>query len=146
MRYIFLVLGEGVILHTAAWAGLVSIAAALHVLGPKRPPDAPSVSQVVMLASVVGLPLVASIWWVFRRLKSRCSGREARAVTVSFSVVTLLSWLIAIPLAQIPGAYMANLSWPLWTVGVFASIAIFIAMANLAVSSIVLWIVRRASA
>lgn len=146
MRYVYFVLGEGAILLTIAWSALAGIAAMFHVFGAKQPPATPSASQVVTLVSVVVLPLVASGWWVFRRLILRCSRRETRAVTASFSVVTLLSWPVAILLAQIPGAYMGYLGRPLGMVGAFASIVIFIAMANFGASSLVLWIVRRPGA
>jgi hypothetical protein len=143
IRYIFFVLGEGAILLTVAWLVLVGIAAALHVFGTMQPPANPSASQVITLVTVAVLPLAVSGWWVFRKLKPRCSRRETRAVAVSFSVVTLLSWPIAILLALIPGAYMGHFGSTLGMVGAFASIPIFVAMANFAVSSIVLWIVRR---
>ena len=144
-RYLLLVLAEGALFLTLVWLTL-GLVAGFFVFGPSRPPAAPSAGQLIALTAVVLLPVGVSAWWIFRKLGVHYPKREARAVTISSATISLLCLPIAIPLAQIPGAYAGYLGKPFALVGALVSIAAVIAFATYSMSALLLWFMHRFNA
>lgn len=140
---LFTVLAQAALLATSGW--FVFALVAFLVYGSSFPRSSPSVGQAIALVAVVFLPVGAAVYWIHRVLRNSFSPREAWAVAISFAIVTPVSLLGAIPLAQIPGGYAAYLGRPLGLVGALASIVVVMTIVAFVPSVLVLWIMRRLS-
>jgi hypothetical protein len=125
--WLFIVVGKAALITILVWFGLV--------LGvPRFKIGMMSGEQQILKAAVVFLlvllPTGIATWWIFRKLQSHYTRREARAVATAFGAFTPVSLLIAIPLAQIPGGYASFLGGPFGLVGAFMGVVVMTAILN----------------
>jgi hypothetical protein len=67
-----------------------------------------SVSEGLVGATSVCIPCAIAVWWLFRKLQSRYSKREVKAVATAFGVFSPISLAVSLLLAQIGGSYVGS--------------------------------------
>jgi hypothetical protein len=90
------------------------------------------------------LPGGMAAWWMFRKLQTRYTKREARLTAITLAVFTPVSLLGAVFLAEITGGFAASLWNPLGLVGAFAGTVLVTAALNSGPCMLVSWLARRA--
>jgi len=99
--------------------------------------------EAVLAATAIFLPGSIGAWWIFRRLQTHYTKREARAVAIGFAVFMPMSLAIANPLAQIPGGYAAILGPSFGLIGAVAGIVVMTTLISFLLCSLALWVTRR---
>lgn len=99
--------------------------------------------RAVMLLILLLLPIGTATRWTSRRLRIRFSRRETRAMSTTFGLVTPVSLLVAIVLAEIPGGYAAFLGRTFALIGVFCGIVVTTAILNFLACLVTLTMTRR---
>jgi hypothetical protein len=147
---LFAVVGQAALLFTAACFLLTMVSFA--VLLPASTWTAPlsrmsSVGEAVMLAIVLLVPAGLSRWWIFRKLLTEYSRREARSVANAFALLAPVLLAISLVLSPIVGGYAGVLLGTQSRFVAFASamagVAVMVTLMTFALSTFVLWFVRR---
>jgi hypothetical protein len=140
---LFIVVAEAALILTTAWFALVLVAMAVG-LKPDLAPLTPTHGDILVGVTFV-LTIVAAAWWLFRRLHSHWTKREARAVAVAFGIFAPISFIVAIFLSPITGGYTEMLTGRRFVglVGAFVGIAVITALLSFIACALVLWITRR---
>jgi hypothetical protein len=125
---------------------LVSCSAAgLLAISFKISPALAASRQEVIAAIAVILPIGASTWWIFRKLKRLgFSQREARSVSIAYAASSPF-WLV---LALVPGEISGSIAEPfLGRIFILPSVfigTVFVeAILSFATCAFVLWLIRR---
>lgn len=61
--------------------------------------------ETILGVTMAYLPTGIAAWWMFRKLHSYCTRREARAVAIAFAVLAPVSFGIAFVLSELSGGY-----------------------------------------
>jgi fumarate reductase subunit C len=138
--WLFIVVGKATLITILVLFGLV-----LGVLGFKT--GMTSGEQQILKATVVFLlvllPAGIATWWIFRKLQSHYTRREARAVATAFAVFTPVSLAVAMVLSPIGGGYAAFLGRASGPVGAFVGIVVMATIPNFLVCLFTLSMTRQ---
>jgi hypothetical protein len=98
----------------------------------------------VLMAAVWLVAFGLAIWWMFHKLRSLYTRREARAIATAFGVFTPVSLVLALVLSEISGGYGEWLVGHPWggLAGAFVGTVAITALLNFIVCWIVLTITR----
>jgi hypothetical protein len=98
----------------------------------------------VLFATVWLVALGLAIWWMFHKLRSLSTRREARAIATAFGVFTPVSLVLALVLSEISGGYGEWLVGHPWggLAGAFVGTVAITALLNFMVCWIVLRLTR----
>lgn len=132
--WLFIVVGKATLMTTAGcFAPLLALKIALT-----------HGEQGVLTIVAVVLATGIATWWIFRRLQTHYTGREARAVATTFAILAPVSLAVAIPLSLIPGGYAELLlGSPFGPVGAFAGIVLMTTVLAFLACLLTLWMTRR---
>ena len=98
---LFVIVAEAAFIVTAGCFGLVLAAVLLGF----KPEQIPATGEMLGTAALLFILVAAAIRWMFRRLRTVYSRREARAVSTAFGLFTPVSLAVALVLAEITGGY-----------------------------------------
>jgi hypothetical protein len=128
------IVGKAAFIVTAWWCALM-----IGIFSSGYDPQANSVVLEILVVVAVFLPIGIATGWIFRKLQTVYSRREARAVSTAFGVFTPVSLAVSIVLAQLPGGYAEMLAGPhAVLVGVFAGLAVLTGFLSFLVCILVL--------
>jgi hypothetical protein len=65
--------------------------------------------QIALLLGFVA-SLMASAWWVFRRVQSICPRAKAKSISAAFLLFTPFAVVVALIIAQIPAGYAGDIA------------------------------------
>jgi hypothetical protein len=118
-------------------AGLCALMLGIFSLG--FDPQAKSVWLEILVVGAVFLPIGVATGWIFRKLKTVYSHREARAVSTAFGVFTPVSLVVSVFLTEITGGYAEMLAGPhAALIGVFAGLVVLTGFLSFLVCILVL--------
>jgi hypothetical protein len=93
------------------------------------------------------VPISATAWWLFRKLRQIYSRREAGVAAITFAVFSPISLLVATPFATIPGNLAAGLLGPTFGLfGAFLGLVVLTGVLILIPMLLALWIARHVKA
>jgi hypothetical protein len=143
--------------ETFRFVTIVGRAAVLLTLGlfvtsliaaPHLPPSKINgLSGALMAIPVFGIPLGLAAWWMFRKLQSCYSRREARAVSITFAAFAPVPLAIGFVLGTLVGGYtgviLRTQSRSVAFAGTVVGLLVMVAVIALIPSAIALSITRR---
>ena len=139
---LFFIVAVGSLITTILYFGL---ALCLSTLFQK--PNVPPIVQGIGVTATVLAPICSADWWIYLKLRTYYTRREARAAAIAFGVSTPVLLGIALLLGPIVGGYtdifLGTQSRLVAFWGVVLGIAIMIALMTFAIGLIALWITRR---
>jgi hypothetical protein len=139
---LFVIVGKAALIVAG---GLFAFVLTLILLG-FNPDHKPVWAKILVLVACF-LPVGVATAWMFRNLRTICSRREARAVSVAFGVFAPISLGVSIAIvAEITGGYADALIglWFSGLVGAFVGAAVMMAFLSFLVCALVLRITRLA--
>lgn len=137
----FAIVGKAALI---AAGGLFALVLALTLFG-FNPDHKPAWAEILVLVACF-LPLGVATAWMFRKLRTVYSRREARAVSIGFGLFTPVSLGVALVLAEITGGFSQVLagSMILGLIGAFVGAVVITAVLSSLVCALVLRVTRLA--
>jgi hypothetical protein len=137
---LFVIVGKATLIVTAGCFALVWTS---MLLGFN--PDLKPIGGEVLGALACFLPIGVATAWMFRKLRTIYSRREARAVSIAFGLFTPISLGVSL-LVPIPGGYAMALGGPkfLGLIGLVVGTALTTALLSFLVCALVLRVTRLA--
>lgn len=99
--------------------------------------------QEILGVAIALVPPCIAGWWLFRMLSRRWRSREAKAVAITFTVLSPVSVLVGTLLAQIPGAVAGFMGRPVGLLGAFLGIVVAVTICTFLPALAALWIARK---
>jgi|ERR1700722_2359436 len=128
------IVGKAAFIVTAGCCALM-----LGIISLWSDPQDKSVGLVILVAVAVFLPIGAATVWIFRKLQTVYSRREARAVSTAFGVFSPVSLVVSVVLSEITGGYAEMLAGPHgFLIGVFAGLVVLTGLLSFLVCVLVL--------
>jgi hypothetical protein len=129
-----IIVGKAAFLVSAGYCALI-----FGIISLRSDPQDKSVGLVILVAAAVFLPIGAATAWIFRKLQTVYSRREARAVSTAFGLFTPVSLVVSIVLAEIMGGYAEILAGPhAVLIGVFTGLVVLTGFLDFLVCIVVL--------
>ncbi len=136
------IVGKAALIETA---GCFALMWTLMLFGFNPNPE-PSGGEIALGVLAFLLPIGVATAWMFRKLQTVYSRREARAVSTAFCLFTPISLGVSFVLAELTGGYAEMLVGPrlFGLIGAFVGAAVFTALLSLLVCVLVLRVTRLA--
>ena len=146
---LFTVVGQAAFLFTGACFLLTVLC--FHLLVPRSawfvpPPSTPTIGEIVTLLIFFVVPAALGFWWIFRKLRTEYSRRQAISAATAFAVVSPVPLVIGLALGPIVGDYTGSFfgteSRLVAFSGVVLGIVMVIALMTFVPSLLAMWITR----
>jgi fructose-specific phosphotransferase system IIC component len=136
---LFVIVGKA---SLVADGGFLALVFTLARFGPN--PDYISAWAEILILVACFLPLGVATAWMFRKLQTFHTRREARAVTIAFGLFTPISMGVSLVLAEITGGYAQVLVGPMifGLIGAFVGSVLITALLSSLVCALVLRVTR----